>query len=140
MDMALHSHDAVTVSAAVATRSRTEVWKAIHTIKWPYQPEHSPSLYLPHLETRAISNLCELVSSLRENPVILPQWTHQVYQPYSVTNPPRWTDQPPWWTHKPALDLTTLSVDPLSFRWTHQPPFYTKFKTFSWNLKHILIG
>ena len=46
-DMALHSRDAVTVSARLL-RDHTQtaaVWKTIadNTIKWPYQPKHSPS-------------------------------------------------------------------------------------------------
>ena len=56
--MALHSRDAVTVSAAFATRSRADCSsmedrrrKSIinvlyNTIKWPYQPKHSPSITL----------------------------------------------------------------------------------------------
>ena len=42
-DMALHSRDAVTVSAAVATRSRADC-SSMEDRRWPYQPKHSPSL------------------------------------------------------------------------------------------------
>ena len=101
MDMALHSRDAVTVSAAVATRSRAEVWKAIHTIKWPYQPEHSPSLYLPHLETRAISNLCARIILTRES--------SDVYNTPSVDPP----SLPTLFGYQPpSVDRPTPLVDP----------------------------
>ena len=41
--MALHSRDAVTVSAAVAARSRADC-SSIEDPRWPYQPKHSPSI------------------------------------------------------------------------------------------------
>ena len=41
-DMALHSRDTVTVSAAVAFYFMLAI--RYNTIKWPYQPKHSPSL------------------------------------------------------------------------------------------------
>ena len=43
--MALHSRDAVTVSAAVATRSRADC-SSMEDRRWPYQPKHSPSKHL----------------------------------------------------------------------------------------------
>ncbi len=44
--MALHSHYAVTVSAAVATRSRADCssMEVRRGNKRPYQPKHSPSI------------------------------------------------------------------------------------------------
>ena len=41
--MALHSRDAVTVSAAVATRSRADC-SSTEDDRWPYQPKHNPSI------------------------------------------------------------------------------------------------
>ena len=40
-----HSRDAATGFAAVATRcaQAAGVWKTVASIKWPYQPKHSPS-------------------------------------------------------------------------------------------------
>ena len=66
-DMALHSRDAVTPSAAVAPRSRADVSSRearrrkyiinvlYNTIKWPYQPKHSPSFSKAQVIVRSMS-------------------------------------------------------------------------------------
>ena len=42
--MALHSRDVVTVSAAVASRSRADC-SSMEDHSWRYQPKHSPSFF-----------------------------------------------------------------------------------------------